>query len=388
MSAVIRTSGSARRGTASSVSVAPVRTLRDRRRFLDLPWSVYNGNSHWIPPLRVFERELLGFSSHPFHENNTVQAFLASRDGRQCGRISAIHNRDHNRQHSEELGFWGFFESVDDPEVARRLFDAVREWFADRGIYRLRGPLSPSLNYTGGLLIDGFDAPPSFLMTYNLPYYAALVEEYGFIKSQDLYAYEGNVRLLEDLVQRYQSVLKQMITSLDLRFRTLDKSGFQADFVEFLSVYNRSLVKTWGFVPMSRAEIMNMASGLSRLLIPELVEGVEVKGQMIGATFCLPDYSPIIKAIRGRLWPLGFLRLLRAKRQISKVRLMSINVLPEYQRSGMGLVLLAHLLPSLKRMGIEEAEFSWVLESNHLSRGSLETGGARRIKTYRIYDFT
>lgn len=386
MSAMMGTMNSTHRRNASGISVVPVQTFRHRRSFLDMPWSLYGDHDHWIPSLRMLERELLGFSAHPFYQNNSVQTFLAKRGTKDCGRIAAILNQDHNQHHGERRGFWGFFECVDDADVARSLFDGVRQWFADQGIDQLRGPVNPSFNYTGGLLIDGFDLPPAFLMPYNPPYYTHLVESCGFVKSQDLYAYHGDSHLLSAVVKQYGPKMEQMFARMGLEFRTLSQSGFREDIAEFLSVYNKSLARTWGFVPMSRAEIDHMAAGLRRLLVPELAVAVEIEGRMVGATFCVPDYNPLIKAIRGRLLPFGFLRLLRARRRLKKVRLMSINVLPEYQRTGMGLVVMAHLLPSVVRLGIEEAEISWILESNRLSWGSLEKAGARRIKTYRIYD--
>jgi len=370
----------------SEVSVQPVLTGRQRKQFLQFPWKLYANDPHWVPPLRMDQPGLVGYKRHPFYEQNEVQTFLAFRGRELCGRIAAIWNRLHNQYHRENLGFWGFFECVDDQEVANALLDSVRQWFSERGIYRLRGPANPSINYTLGMLVEGFDSPPTFMMTYNPPYYPTLVEAYGFRKSQDLYAYWGHIDFLPQLSQRFSAFISRLKSHFGIQLRTLDRRRFRQDIEEFLTIYNQSLAGTWGFVPLSQNEVHHIARGLKYLLVPELAVAAEVDGRMVGAAFCLPDYNPEIRAIDGRLFPFGFFRLLRAKRQVRKIRILSANVVPEYQRLGIGLVMLAQLAPFCIQNGIREAELSWVLESNALSRGSLEKGGAKRIKTYRLYD--
>lgn len=371
----------------SNLVVRPVASHREKKAFLELPWRLYRGDPHWVPPLRIDQKEMVGYRPHPFYRRNAVQTFLAYRSGEVCGRIAAILNRDHNERYSERRGFWGFFECVDDEEAAAALFDAVREWFAGHDIHCLRGPTNPSLNYTLGLLVDGFDSPPTFMMTYNPEYYAGLVEAYGFRKAQDLYAYLGQVEMLPKVQARWRPVVEQIIEHYDVRLRPLDRSRFVEDVEAFLSIYNRSLVSTWGFVPMSREEVRHMARSLRHLIVPELAVGAEVDGRLVGATFCLPDYNPRIKAIDGRLFPFGFIRLLRRKDRIKKVRTISANVIPEYQRMGLGLALMHGLLPIGLAWGLQEMEFSWILESNTLSWKSLAKAGAKRAKTYRVYDF-
>ncbi|HUT94778.1 MAG TPA: GNAT family N-acetyltransferase [Thermoguttaceae bacterium] len=371
----------------SDLVVRPVASRREKKAFLEFPWRLYRGDPHWIPPLRVDQKEMVGYRPHPFYQHNAVQTFLAYRSGEVCGRIAAILNRDHNEHYSERRGFFGFFECVDDEEAAAALFDAVREWFAGQDVHRLRGPTNPSLNYTLGLLIDGFDSPPTFMMTYNPAYYARLIEAYGFRKTQDVYAYRGHVEMLPGVQARWRPVVEQIIEHYDVRLRPLDTSRFVEDVEAFLTVYNRSLVSTWGFVPMSNDEVRHMARSLRHLIVPELAVAAEIDGRLVGATFCLPDYNPRIKAIDGRLFPFGFIRLLRRKDRIKKVRTISANVIPEYQRMGLGLALMHGLLPKGLEWGLQEMEFSWILESNTLSWRSLAKAGAKRAKTYRVYDF-
>lgn len=368
------------------LTVQPIQSWRDRRAFLEYPRRRYRGDPLWVPPLRRDQEQLLGFRPHPFYEQNEIQCFLARRGGEVCGRIAAVHNRGHNEFHQEHRGFFGFFECDDDLQAAQALMDAARHWLAQRGLHCVRGPVSPSTNYSAGILVDGFDSPPTFLLPYNPPYYAALIEGCGFRKTQDLYAYRGSRDMLPAIQNKTEPMAQEIIRRYGLRLRPLDRSRFRGDVMEFLSVFNRSALRHWCFVPLSPAEIEHLAQGLSWLLVPEMTVAAEMDGKMVGVALALPDYNPCIRRIGGRLFPFGFLRLLSAKRRITKYRIMTANVLPEYQLLGLGLVLLrAMVSPALAR-GVDEVEFSWVAESNSLSRGALEKGGAQRIKTYRVYD--
>jgi GNAT superfamily N-acetyltransferase len=370
----------------SALTVLPVKTRREKSQFFKFPWTLYRDDPNWIPPLRTNQLELLNYKRHPFYDDGEIQTFLALRDGKPCGRVAAIVNNSHNRQYKEKRGFFGFFESVDDQDVANALFDAARQWFAEREITQIRGPANPSMNYECGLLIDGFDSPPTFMMTYNPAYYANLIEGCGFEKVQDMYAFWGHADMIQNLDKKMQFIVDEAKRRFRVNVRTLDRSKFNADVRLFLDIYNRSLVGTWGFAPMSEGEIDHMSKSLKHLIVPEMTTAAEVDGEAVGAVFGLLDYNPRIKAIDGRLFPFGFIRLLRNKRALKRIRLISTNVVPEYQKWGIGLVLLNRLMPDALAYGIEEAEFSWVLESNHLSYATLKRGGAELTKTYRMYD--
>jgi GNAT superfamily N-acetyltransferase len=363
-----------------------VGTRREKKQFLEYPWALYRNDPNWVPPLRMDQKALVGYTKHPFYERNQAQTFLAYRDGVVCGRIAAILNQGHIDRYGERRGFFGFFDCADDQEAASGLFDAVRQWFAERDIHCLRGPHNPSQNYTVGLLIDGFDTPPTFMMTYNRPYYAGLIEKYGFRKSQDLYAYSGDLEMLPKVHGKLAPVSGQIVERLGLHLRTLNKKRFLEDVKQFLSIYNRSMASTWGFVEMTEAEMKHMANDLQYMIVPDMAIAAEVNGEMIGAAFGLPDYNPRIKLIDGRLLPFGFIKLLWNRKAIKRVRLIATNVIPEYQHFGVALALLHFMVPRGLQWGLEEAEFSWVLESNSLSRGSLEKGGAKLTKTFRVYD--
>ena len=370
----------------SELIVQRVNTRKEKSQFFKFPWQLYRDDPNWVPPLRADQWQLLNYKPHPFYEDGEIQTFLALRSGEPCGRIAAIINNSHNRQHDENRGFFGFFESVDDQDVASALFDAVRAWLAERGITAIRGPTNPSMNYECGLLIDGFDSPPTFMMTYNPQYYARLIEGCGFEKTQDMYAFWGHVDMLQSLDEKLAFIAEGAKRRFDVKLRPLDRSRFREDVRMFLDIYNRSMAGTWGFAPMSANEIDHMSASLKHLIVPKMTAAAEIDGKMVGAVFGLLDYNPRIKAIDGRLFPFGFIRLLRNKKALKRMRLISTNVVPEYQKWGLGLVLLNRLLPDALEFGIHEAEFSWVLESNHLSYKSLKRGGAELVKTYRMYD--
>ncbi len=369
----------------STVTVEAVQSRRQRKAFLQLPWELYRDDPLWVPPLRQEEMGLIGYRPHPFYENAESQTFLALRDGEVCGRVAAIDNRAHNEYQGEKRGFFGFFECRDDPEVAATLFGAARQWLAERGLHDVRGPANPSLNYTIGTLVEGFDVPPGFMLPYNLPYYGTLIEGCGFQKTQDLYAYEGNTDKLPELVAKRAGIIDQMIERYGITFRWMERRHLRENVREFLTIFNRSLIDHWGFVPISQAEVDEMARGLSWLLVPEMAVGAEIDGKLVGVCFILPDYNPRLRKIRGRLFPFGFLHLILGKHRIKRCRIVAANVLPEYRLLGVGVAMIQAL--RLKwQDSIGEAEFSWVAESNLLSRGTLEKMGAERTKTYRVYD--
>jgi hypothetical protein len=369
-----------------SLTIKPVETSREKKQFLQLPWDIQGGDPNWMPPLRQNQKEMVGYAKNPFYENAEIETFLALKDGKPVGRIGAILNHAHNRFHNEQRGFWGFFECVDDVETAQGLFGAVRDWFAAKGITMIRGPVNPSMNHECGLLIDGFEKPPMFMMTHNPAYYPKLVEAAGNQKVEDMYAFWGRVEIVPDLDPKLARIVQECTKRFDIKLRRLDRRRFVQDVRTFLDIYNQSLQGSWGFTPLSQHEIEHMSQTLKYLIAPEMTTVAEIDGRPVGAMFGLLDYNPRIKKIDGRLYPFGFMRLLWNKKAIKRVRMISTNVIPEYQKWGLGLVIAARLVPEFDAWGMEETEFSWVLESNRLSYGTLKRGGAKIIKTYRIYD--
>jgi GNAT superfamily N-acetyltransferase len=376
----------------SEVTCRKVETRRDQKEFLELERRLYRDDPNWVPPLWDERKKLVGFKPHPFYQDADGQTFLVRRDDRVVGRILAIVNHAHNRTHEDTVGFFGFFECEDDPDAARCLLKTACDWLAERGMTVARGPVHPSLNYEVGLLVEGFDTPPTFLIPYNKPYYESLItqcvfeNQCGFEKSQDLYSYEVSIDMLNNLDPKLIFIVEESQRRFKATTRPIRRSHFKEDVRIFLNIYNESLQQTWGYIPMSEAEVDEQSKGLKQLLIPELTSIAEIDGKPVGAGFGLLDYNPIIKKIGGNIFPFGWFHILFGRKKIKRLRLVSANVLPEYQRWGLGLVTLYPILPVALDYGIEIGEFSWVLESNQLSRGTIQRGGAECSKTHRIFD--
>ncbi len=338
--------------------------------------------------LRSFEKELLGFKHHPFYDNAEIQTFIAMEDNKCVGRIASIVDHAHNATYSEKRGMFGFFECVDDEETAAALFEAAFSWLREKGMDCVRGPNSPSLNHQfAGCLTNAFDRPPTFMMPYNMSYYPKLIESQGFVKSQDLLAFWAKTGMLSNLNPK----LKLAVDYAETRFPNMvvrrgNTKNLKADLESFVRLYNEGLRATWGFVPLSESEADEVASSLKLLIVPEMTTVIEIDGKAVGVCFGMLDYNPIIKKINGRLFPFGVFHLMFGRRRLKKVRLIGTYVAPEYQRWGLGIVLLSRMLPDILAWGIKEAEFSYVVESNQLSRGTLERGGAILEKVYRMYD--
>lgn len=371
---------------SNAIRVWPVQSRSDRKAFNRIQVELYAKDPFWIPPIWKNQNELVGFHNHPFYNDAIAKQFLVARGSEVVGRVVALVNHAHNRRYQEKRGFIGFFECRDDTEAAGQLLAEACRWLVAQGMTDVRGPTNPSLNYECGMLIDGFDSSPTFMITHNLPYYEKLWLDFGFKKVQDLFCYHVDVSYLETMDPKLLFVLDEVKRRFNVETRPLDFKKFAADVRLFLDIYNRSLEGTWGYVPMSPSEIRHQSLALRLLLIPQLTSLAYVDGKPAGAGFGLLDYNPLIKKIGGKLFPFGWWHLWRQRKHITRVRLISTNVLPEYQKWGLGLVTLERIMHESLAYGIQEGELSWVLESNSLSRGTIERGGAKRTKTHRLFD--
>ena len=371
---------------STDIVVKQVSGWSDRRRFQRLPWTIYAGDRNWVPPILSQEKGLLGYGHHPFFDRAQIVTLLAEQNGKAVGRLAVFVNEVHNEKYKEKRGFFGFFECVDDVAVAQKLFDAGRAWLAQRGMTTIRGPVNPSLNYTCGLLVNGFDRPPVFLMTYNPPFYARLIEACGFTKAQDLYSYDMNVDVLEKIVTKYKPAVMSALEGSGVTVRRFDPSRFREEISTYLEIYNRGLEGTWGFTPLQEGEVKHIAEELRHVIAPEFAAFAVVNDKPVGAVLALLDYNQIIRKLNGRLLPFGIFRLMLGQKKITVARAMAVTMVPGYQQSGLGIVLMDRLVEAAKPWGLVNWEFSWVLESNKSSRGTLERTGTKLSKTYRIYD--
>ncbi len=367
------------------VAIERVQSRRSRREFIEFPYRHYRYDPHWVPPLRVEQRALFDVQRHPFYREAEMERFLAVSDGRTVGRIAAIIDHRYIRHQGETAGWFGFFETEEDPQIVAALVQAASDWLVRRGIRVMRGPMNPSANYECGLLVEGFDSPPYVMMPYNPPYYGRLLEQVGLRKARDLYAYHTTATEIQ--LARAERLAERAAHEHGVRVRPVRLKEFQAELERFFQVYNAAWSRNWGFAPMSREEMEYLGRQMRPILDPNLALLAEVHGRAVGCALALPDINQALRHARGRLFPLGLLRILYHKRAIRRMRVLILGVLEEYRTMGAAAALYAALFRNGRRAGYEEGEFSWVLEDNVMMNRSLEALGARRYKTYRIYEW-
>ena len=354
--------------------------------FIEFPYSLYRGDALWVPPLRIAVRELLDRAKHPFYANAEAEFFLARRDGKVVGRIAAILDRNHNKFHEENAGFFGFFESTNDPEVAAALLDTARKWVFDRGAVLLRGPVNPSTNYECGMLIDGFDSSPMVMMTYNPRYYPALMEGAGLRKAKDLNAFVSTTATVDE--EKIGRVADRKLARSGVTVRPINMKDYDGEVVRMWDVYNAAWKRNWGFVPMTRDEFFLMGKEMKQILKPELVLVGEAGGKPIGFALALPDVNFALKRAGGSLFPTGLLKILYYQRLVKDLRVIALGVVKEHRTSGVAAAFYASLVRAARKLGYSgNCEMSWILEDNVLMTRSLEVMGARHYKTYRIYEW-
>jgi hypothetical protein len=373
-----------------SLEIVPVERSRELSAFIDVPWQIPAVARHpqWVPPLRMMVRDLLDTKANPFYRDAERRLFIARRNGRPVGRIAAIENRAHNRFHEDRVGFFGFFESIEDTSVANALFDAAQEWLEGRGLTAMRGPMSPSTNHDCGVLVDGFDEHPQFLTTWNPSYYEPLMRGSGLQPVKELLGYwlpygEAGFQIPE----RLGTLARRAAERMKLVFRDLKPDRFWEEVERCWEIYNSAWEKNWGFVPMTKDEFLHMAKDLKPLLVPQFAFLAEVDGQPAGFMLCVPDYNlPLKRNRNGRLFPLGLWRILRARSRLRTGRIMALGIKAQF-RSGSVLPVFMH--ESHRRAiayGSPGAEASWVLEDNQAMRQPIESFGGRVYRRWRILE--
>lgn len=369
----------------AQIEIVPVDDARKLREFIRLPWKIYKGDPYWVPPLIMDMKKLLDKKKHPFFQHSKADFFLARRNGEYVGRIAAILNHNHNNFHNEKIGFFGFFEAINDAEVSAALFETVEHWARTQGLTALRGPANYSMNETCGLLVEGFDASPRIMMTYNPRYYVDLIEGRGFTKAMDLYAWwmHSKVGLNPKIVRVGEKVLQEE----GLVLRNIVMKNFDAEVAAIKKIYNDAWSNNWGFVPMTDAEFDHMAKDLKPVVDPRLVMIVEKNGEPVGFSLSLPDLNEALHKINGRLFPFGLFKVLYHARKIHVVRVITLGVVRKLQTvSGIGAALYMETFRRPVAAGIDSGEFSWTLENNDLINRGMRLLGAKIYKRYRMYD--
>ena len=380
----------------ATASAVPSTALRVRevprgeslRPFIDLAWKINARDPQWVPPLRMALEAALDRKKHPFHLHADVAYFLAERGNEVVGRIAAIVNHRHNEFHEDRVGFFGLFEAIDDPAVARALVDAAAGWVKARGMDTLRGPVNLSTNEEAsspGVLVEGFGTPPTITMSHNPPYYGALLEGTGLAKSMDLLAYWiGSPIPPERLVRGVERMTRREgVTLRSLRMRHLDEE------VRIIQeVYNSAWSRNWGFVPMTDEEFAYLAKDMKSVVDPDLCMIAEKDGQPVGFSLTLPNLNEALRHLPdGKLFPFGLFKFLWYKRKIGSARIMTLGLRPELQTSsGIGAAMYLRTFQVAGERGYNQGEASWILENNLLMRQALEKVGFEQYKTYRVYE--
>ncbi|MGV9878856.1 N-acetyltransferase family protein [Streptomyces sp. NPDC003006] len=376
--------------TVAPVTVTPVRGRADTTAFIRLPYAVYRDDPHWVAPLERERRAFLDPGSNPFFETGAVRLFLARRGRTPVGRIAAVIDPRFQSRHDARCGHFGLFECADDTEAAAALLDAAAGWLAERGLDRMLGPLSFSTNDECGVLVDGFDGPPTVLMPYNRPYYSALLEGCGFVKAMDLLSYRVPMSCDGEPPAAVGRTAEQVLRTPGTRIRPMDPARFEADMAVVRSIYNDAWAENYASIPLTDSEFAHWVRELRPFLPAELLQIAEVENEPVAFVLWLPDINQALRAARGRLTsyglPLGLLRFRRALRTVDRARLVALGIKQEYRGSGMAYALLTESLRAAYRLGYTERELSWVLEDNRASNGAARAVGGVHFRTHRLYE--
>jgi len=367
----------------SGPDVAPVESHRDLDAFVALPYELHRGDPCWTPALRRDVRALLTPGKNPYWEHAERRLFLARAGDRVVGRIAAITDRLHQEAHADDAGFFGFFESVDDAAVAAALVEAAAGWLRARGKRVVRGPLSPSINEEAGLLVSGFETPSVIMMPHNPRYYPPLLEGLGFVKAKDLVAFQNTHATLPERLVAATDVVHRRY---GVRTRPIDMKRFADEVALIKRLFNAAWEKNWGYVPLTDHEIDHLAAQLRPIVVPEIVAFAERGGEPVGFAAAVPDFNVALRANpSGRAFP-GLVKVLWASRRITRIRVLLLGVLPEWQGRGVDALLYRAIWENGRRRGYDWAEGGWVLEDNHAMVNGLARMGFVPYKTYRVYE--
>lgn len=368
------------------VEVLEVESASGLGRFVKLPYSIYRHDPNWVAPLISERKAFFDRKKNPFFRAAKTRLFLARKNGAYAGRIATCINFNHNEYHQDKVGFFGFFDVIDDYEVADVLLKVAMITIKAEGMERMIGPANFSTNHEVGMLVDGYDSPPVLMMTYNKPYYNDFAERFGLKKAKDLIAYYIDRKA--DIDPRLRQVAEKVRAREGVVFRALNIKEFDREVEHLNEIYNQAWSKNWGFVPMSRDEFRHMAKDMKQIVDPDLVFIAEVDGRPVGFSLTLPNINQALKYINGRLMPIGLLKLFwhtKIKNKVDSIRIITMGIIPEYQKRGLDTLFYLETFDVGERKGYQWAEMSWVLEDNVMMTRAIEHMGGRPYKRYRMY---
>lgn len=366
-----------------SLDIREVNSRSDLKKFIDFPLFLYKDDPFYSPQLS-FDLKRHFSKKNPFLRQADVKFFLLTKKGRIMGRVASIINHDHLKFHNDKVGFFGFFESVEDQEVASLLLDRVCDELRKHGLDTLRGPMNFSTNEECGFLIEGFDQPPMLMTPYNPPYYNDLMSSYGLEKSKDLYAFIYEVK--EEIPEKVLRVAL-IAEKRGIKVRTLRKDHFISDMKIFQDIYNSAWVKNWGFVPLSDEELLYIAKRLKPIADFDLIYIAQKDDKPVGFLGLIPDFNFVLRRMKGRINILSLFKAVYYKGKIKDLRLLLYGIKEEYRNKGVdAFMFLKGWENIIKRKKYSRIEFSWILEDNIPVIRLCELFGARLYKRYRIYE--
>jgi GNAT superfamily N-acetyltransferase len=370
-------------GIMTTPAVYTVYGGQEMRDFIKVPFILYKDDPYWVPPLILDLKTTLNRKKNPFFEHAEAEYYVAREGLDPVGRIAAIIDHNYNKYHNKLIGWFGFFESVDDPDVARSLFRAACGWLRDKGMTEVYGPASPTLNDEAGLLLEGYDSSPYIMMPYNPPYYHRLVEGEGFAKAKDLYAWYLSASI--DPPERVARIVERVKARHKLSVRPVDMKNFRRELGIIKEIYNAAWEHNWDFASMTEAEVDFMAKKLKPIILPDMIRFLEIDGRPIAVSIVVPDFNRVLKKMGGRLFPFGWLKFLYYRKKVTEMRLFALGILPEFRGRGFDGVLYIEALMTGKKIGVTGGELSWTLEDNEPINKGIEAMGAKLYKKYRVY---
>jgi len=375
--------------TAEAIEIRPVVGRKQIDAFIRLPWQIYADDPQWVPPLAL-ERRLHFSRLNPFFKHAEWQTWLAYRDDKPVGRISAQINQVHRDQHGAEAGMFGLLEAENDPEIFRALLDTSESWLAARGTKIITGPFNLSINQDCGVLVDGFDTPPVIMMPHARKWYGPQLENQGYMPAMDLLAYWINTDFEPSLVM--QTLFKRF--SKRIRLRILSRKQFRQELEIIRDIFNDAWSNNWGFIPFSKEEFIELGNSL-RLLVPDdYIQIAEVDGIPAAFIVVLPNLNEVLSELDGKIFPLGWLQLVQRvrKNKFHSARVPLMGVRKQYQNTPLGIALALMICDEARHRvaatGVSGVEMSWILENNKGMRSILDNVGGKEYKRYRIYEKT
>lgn len=376
----------------SDLKITAVENASELMTFISFPWEVYKNDAFWVPPLVSERVEFLDREESPFYEHAKGDYFIARRNGKVVGTIAAFTNELYNQFQEANVGFFGFFEVLDDSQAAEGLLATAVDWCKQAGHDSVIGPAQFSTNDELGLLIDGFNDRPRILMTYNPPRYQAYIESFGFEKAMDLWAYSLSLKEFhENIPEKLVRVVEKIRTRKNFLIRPINMKEFDEEVEKVKYVYNKSWERNWGFVPFTDSEIDRLAASLKPLLDPSVVFLVEQEGETIGFGLSLPDLNQPLHLAYPTPTSLETLTMLKlvwhwkVRRKVDWLRVFALGVIPEYRGTGVDALMYIETAKAAIRRGYKWAEMSWILENNDMMNRAIQMLGGEIYKTYRMY---